>query len=95
MLYALVRDEIDERAISNHYDDQKVRDLVAPYLYLLDYDPINISRDKIDRQYVIIQPHFLQNVVDVNLNRYRFMVRLVELYGQGRVNLSSLLRISE
>ena len=95
VLYALVRDEIDERAISNHYDDQKVRDLVAPYLYLLDYDPINISRDKIDRQYVIIQPHFLQNVVDVNLNRYRFMVRLVELYGQGRVNLSSLLRISE
>ena len=72
-----------------------MRDLVAPYLYLLDYDPINISRDKIDRQYVIIQPHFLQNVVDVNLNRYRFMVRLVELYGQGRVNLSSLLRISE
>lgn len=95
ILYDVIRDVIDIRQIEVHYDDTKLRQIVAPYIYLLDYDPINIERSKIDPQYVVVQPHFLQTVVDVNLSRYRFMKRVVEMYGNGRINLSSLLRLVE
>lgn len=92
VLMAVLGSAIDPDALKVQYNDDKVRELVAPYLYLLDMDPIHVDRQP-DRNYCIIHPHILGNVVEVDVYQYKFITRVVNIYGNGLVNLSGHLMV--
>lgn len=94
IIYELKNGGIDNQLISVHHDDTLVRTLAAKYEYLLAYDPINIERN-LDQQYVVIQPHCLNTIIDLNLAQYRYMRRIVALYANSRVNLATFIRLVE
>lgn len=87
VIFAVIGSAIDPQALKVQYNDDKVRELVAPYLYLLTMDPIHVSNQP-DRNYCIIHPHILSNVIQVDVYQHKFITRVVNLYGNGLVNLS-------
>lgn len=87
VIMAVLSSAIDPEALKAQYNDDKVRELVDPYLYLLNMDPIHVNNQP-DRNYCIIHPHVLSNIVQVNVYQHKFITRVVNLYGNGLVNLS-------
>lgn len=87
VIFAVITSAIDPNALKVQYNDDKVRELVAPYLYLLSMDPIYVDNQP-DRNYCIIHPHILGNVIEVDVYQHKFITRVVNLYGNGLVNLS-------
>lgn len=87
VIFSVLDNVIDPIALTTQYNDDKVRELVAPYLYLLDMDPIHVN-NRPDMNYCIIHPHILSNVIEVNIYQYKFITRVVNLYGNGLINLS-------
>lgn len=83
---------IPDNQITEHYSDERLHELVAPYLYLFERDPLHIEH-LLDPQYVVIYPHFLDGYIDLSMVRTRFIRRVVALYGNNRVNLSSFIRM--
>lgn len=92
VIFAVITSAIDPNALKVQYNDDKVRELVAPYLYLLPMDPIYVDNQP-DRNYCIIHPHSLANVIEVDVYQHKFITRVVNLYGNGLVNLSGHLII--
>jgi hypothetical protein len=87
VIMAVLGSAIDPQTLKLQYNDDKVRELVAPYLYLLTMDPIHVDNHP-DRNYCIIHPHILGNMIEVNIYQYKFITRVVNIYGNGLVNLS-------
>jgi hypothetical protein len=87
VIFSVLDNAIDPIALTAQYNDDRVRELVAPYLYLLDMDPIHVN-NRPDMNYCIIHPHILSNVIEVNIYQYKFITRVVNLYGNGLINLS-------
>jgi hypothetical protein len=87
VIFSVLDNVIDPVALTLQYNDDKVRELVAPFLYLLDMDPIHVD-NRPDMNYCIIHPHILSNVIEVNIYQYKFISRVVNLYGNGLINLS-------
>lgn len=87
VIFSVLDNVIDPAALVVQYNDDRVRELVAPFLYLLDMDPIHVD-NRPDMNYCIIHPHVLANVIEVNIYQYRFITRVVNLYGNGLINLS-------
>jgi hypothetical protein len=87
VIMAVLGSAIDPEALKLQYNDDKVRELIAPYLYLLSMDPIHVDNQP-DKNYCIIHPHILNNVIEVDIYQYKFITRVVNIYGNGLVNLS-------
>lgn len=87
VIFSVIDNVIDPNVLIAHYNDDKIREVVAPFLYLLDMDPIHVD-NRPDMNYCIIHPHILSNVIEVNIHQYRFITRVVNLYGNGLINLS-------
>lgn len=92
VIFAVKALAIDPDELKQHYNDDKVRELVAPYLYLLDMDPVRFENQP-DKRYCIIHPHILETLIDVDVYQHKFITRVVNLYGNGLINLSGHLRI--
>ena len=69
------------------YNRQEVLDICKPYEYLLEADPIKDPNSQ-DIRYVVIHPHPMPYVIELNLNSYRFIHKVVEEYCRGLVTLS-------
>ena len=69
------------------YSRQEVLDICKPYEYLLEADPIKDPNSQ-DIRYVVIHPHPMPYVIELNLNSYRFIHKVVEEYCRGLVTLS-------
>ncbi len=87
VIFSVLDGAINSQTIKEHYNDDKVREIVAPYLYLLDMDPIHVNNQP-DRNYCIIHPHVLSNIIEVDIYQYKFITRVVNIYGNGLINLS-------
>jgi hypothetical protein len=87
VIFAVIGSAIDPVALTQFYNDDRVRELVEPYVYLLDMDPIHPDRQP-NRNYCIIHPHVMSNVVEVNIYQHKFITRVVNIYGNGLINLS-------
>lgn len=87
VIFSVLDNAIDPQALKVQYNDDTVRSLVGPYLYLLDMDPIHPDNNP-DRNYCIIHPHVLSNIVEVDIYQYKFITRVVNIYGNGLINLS-------
>lgn len=81
----------DPRLLTN-FSDNVVTEVCKPYEDLLAFDPIT-DECALDSNYVIIHPHNLFTVIELDFFAYRFVERVVKLYARGLVNLSAFLRI--
>lgn len=92
IIYDLDSGALWDPQMDSHYSDEKLREWIDPYLYLLDYDPIHVDFYH-SYDYMIIHPHVLDQVIDLTLPKYRLIKRVTELYANGRVNLASFIRM--
>lgn len=83
---------LDDARIKEHYGDQLVAELCAPYLWLLDYDPTQDDRFP-DPEFVEIHPHNENFVIDLDIYAYTFLFRAAKLYLKGRTELSRFIRL--
>ena len=68
--------------------DTEVLTICKPYETYLDVDPINTAFDT-RFAYVAVHPTALDTPVAISRNAYRFMQRVVALYGRNVISLNS------
>lgn len=66
--------------------DNDIKKVLEEYEYWLQYDPI--KNDEIDKRYIHIHPHNHYGAVSLDLFKYRFIKRVIDLYAVGKVELS-------
>lgn len=94
LLYDLKNKILDDPRLYTQYNDSVVRELCAPYEDLLAFDPT--QEDTLaDSDFVIVHPHNLFTVIDIDIYVYKFLSRAVGLYLNGLVDLSHHLRLTE
>jgi hypothetical protein len=76
------------------YSDNTVIATCQPYLYLLAFDPTQ-TVNAVDPNFVGIDPHNLETVINVDATMYQFLYRVVNYYCNGLINLSPSISISE
>lgn len=92
LIWACQTDAIPGTGIlADHYTDNDVRAICAPYEYLLAFDPIQVDH-QLNPDYVIVHPLYHNTEVPLDLARYRFLTKAVRLYGNGLINLSSFVK---
>jgi hypothetical protein len=94
LINTLASNRIDNDTVVNALTDMQVMDVCKPYEYLLKYDPITY-RDTINWDYVILHPHNLNNVVNLTIFEYRFLTKVVRLYGHGLIELSPFVSFTQ
>lgn len=92
LIYDLKTKVLDDARLYAHYGDDLVIELCKPYEYLLEADPCHDDNYPDDR-FVIVHPHQLTNIIDVNAYVYKFVDRAVRIHLKNRVILSHFLRI--
>lgn len=75
------------------YSVQEMYQLVKGYESILKVDPTQ-QKNKVNDGYVIIHPHSLTTVIQLSLNKYRFLQTVVNKYCNGLVNLSPFVQIA-
>lgn len=73
--------------------DNEIVEICKPYESLMDFDPIN-GDVKVDLDYVIVLPHFLDKTLEVKAFQFAFLQRVNKLYYQDRIPLNNFLTIS-
>jgi len=89
----LASGQIDKTRLERVLEETDVLELCEPYEYLLETDPLNENL-KIDQRYIVIHPTQLTAAVGLDLYSYKFMQRVVALYGKGLIQLSPYLNVS-
>lgn len=69
-----------------------LQNLVEDFVWLLDFDPILRG---VDLSNCTVLPHCYDNPVALELNQYMFIKRLVDIYLDGKINLSPMLVVEE
>lgn len=88
VMYSIHSGAISAGDIVGVYSDEKVKQLVAPYLYLIESDPIKQSNIP-DLNYCIIEPHWLDDFFCLSEDGLRFLYNVVRIYAAGLINLST------
>lgn len=91
VMYDLINGIIRLDEFQGQYSDMKVREAVEPYKWLLAYDP-SFNED-IDLRYVAIHPHNLDTEITLDVYQYRFLLRVIRLVLNDRVDITKFIRI--
>lgn len=94
LIYDLKLRLLEDPRLYLHYSDTDVLDIAKPYTYLLPFDPCHDDNYPND-SFVMIHPHPLFTVIDLNAFAYKFVSRAVKVFLKDRVILSHFLRISD
>tara|TARA_B100000929_G_scaffold100901_2_gene79668 strand:- start:8055 stop:10625 length:2571 start_codon:yes stop_codon:yes gene_type:complete len=78
--------------ITGQYSDEKIKEWLKDYEWLLEYDPLIQG---VDLNYVAIHPHEFFHETVLDLYQYNFLARVIKVYLQGKVSLSTHVRIQE
>lgn len=78
--------------ITGQYSDEKIREWVKEYEWILDYDPVIRG---VNTGYVAIHPHDLSTETKLDIHQYTFLKRIIGVYLQGKVELSSHVSVKE
>lgn len=70
--------------------NNRVKEMLADYLYLLDYDP---SRLELDDAYVVIHPHDSYEIQTLGVYQYYLVEKAILLYMGGNIDTSRFLAI--
>lgn len=75
-----------------HFGDEFVREIAAPYLPLLKVDPIG-GDNGVDSRYVVVHPHNYDEIITLDIYKYRVLTRIAQVYANGLIDLSSMIRV--
>lgn len=78
--------------ITGQYSDEKIKEWLAQYEWLLDFDPVVRG---VDERYVNVHPHELFTVTELDIYQYNFLNRVIRVYMQDRINLSTHVKVKE
>lgn len=92
ILSDLMKGYLDVVFLYDQHSDDKVRELVQDYEYLLRFEPTQLDL-RPDTRYVEIHPHPEHHVVEVPIHIYRFIQRVVDVYCNELVKLSHFLKL--
>lgn len=97
--FARILDDLQTGVLWNdkfyeHFGDEYVREIAAPYLPLLENDPIGGNRE-VDTRYVVVHPHSYDQYVTIDMYRWRVLQRIAGVYGNGLIDLSSMIRVQQ
>lgn len=84
--------QFDHSLLYEDLEDKEVMEICKPYEPLLKFDPL-IESNGLDMRYVVIHPHLLTNHIALDLYSFRFMQKVVKLYGRNKVILSNHLTV--
>lgn len=85
--------QFNNEDVYKNLTDNDIIELCRPYEHILAFDPIS-EANKVEDRFVIIYPHNLDKTIDLDIYQYRFMARVVKLYGNGLVELSPFVTFS-
>uniref|UniRef100_A0AAU7PF08 Virion structural protein n=1 Tax=Burkholderia phage vB_BgluM-SURPRISE13 TaxID=3159457 RepID=A0AAU7PF08_9VIRU len=92
IMYDCLAGTIDINQLKVQYDANLVKQICAPYEWLLAFDPSQTAT-AVDPNYVIVDPHFLENVIDIDIYYYQFLQWVITVYMKGKVVLNHFLRL--
>lgn len=92
LIYDLSDEVLSLPDVTGDYGRQFVMDTCKSYEYLLDFDPTQRGNEP-DSNYVVIHPHSLNIVIDLNFKAYKFMQEVVNYYTDSRISLSAFVQI--
>jgi hypothetical protein len=92
IIYDLISGALWQQRFTEHYGEDYVREMCLPYEYLLATDPIKEGLTP-NTDFVTIHPHNLNNYVDMGIYQYKFLNRVVTIYGLGKIEISSHVRV--
>ncbi len=84
---------LDDPRISGQYNDNVLMEICKPYEGLLAFEP-TLDEHKADLDFVVVHPHYRNVIVELDLFKYRFLMRAVSFYLRNAVNLSHFVAIS-
>jgi hypothetical protein len=90
LIYDLIYGLIAEELINDQYGDMHLKELCAPYEWLLKYEP---SFQTLDPRYVSIHPHEQRTTVTLGVWQYRFLSRAIHVYLNDAVDISRFVQI--
>jgi hypothetical protein len=79
--------------ITGVYNDDVLRDMCSFYERLLAYEP-SFGTNKVDSNFMVVHPYYIDAVVDLDVFQYRFLQRVVKLYMNDAISLSPFIRIT-
>lgn len=92
VIYDTVNSLIDVSTLGASYTDMQVIAKVQHLEYLLPYDPIYLTT-YFDSNNCIIHPIISNNTLNVSIDQYRFIDRVVKLYAKRSVLINSFLTV--
>lgn len=93
IIYDLATGVFDKAIIKVPYQVSDIPKILVNYLHLLPADPTQQDQ-RVDDNFVIIHPHNLDTVVDIDLISYRFIEKVVKYYTNDLITLSPFLRLT-
>lgn len=78
--------------IKGQYSDEKIKEWVKDYEWLLTFDPVI---NGVDECYVIVHPHHLFTETELDVYQYTFLTRINQVYLQSKVDISGHIKIKE
>jgi hypothetical protein len=93
ILNDLASGDLDPPQMYGHFSDQDVFNICQPYEELLAFDPTQEGNEP-DDEFVMIHPHNLDVVMNLNVYQYKFAMRMVNLYLHGKVSLSTFVQMT-
>lgn len=88
----LVNGMISMGPFKGHYSNKELKDRLAPYVYLLEYDP---TQRNVDLDHVIIHPHNLLTIMELSIYQYNFLSRAIHLFLDDKVDMSRFFSINQ
>lgn len=89
IISGLVDNTIDNAIFTESLSDMDILDVCKQFEHILAFDPINEENTEVNNKYVLIQPHIKNTTVALSIYKYRFLVRVVKLYGNNLIDISS------
>lgn len=82
----------DERMFGQ-YNDNVLMEMCKPYEDLLAFEP-TLEPHKANRSFVAVHPYYRNTIVELDLFKYRFLMRAVKFYLKDAIELSQFVSIS-
>lgn len=92
IMYDLLDERIGGGRIRGEYSDQDVVEWLTAYEWLLKFDPTQ-AKNLPDSNYVVVHPHNLYVETVLDIYQYTFMERVIRLFLNNRVDISSFIRL--
>ena len=92
IIYDLANGILWDPILTKHYSTTDIKRICNRYEYLLKYDPTQ-NNSIVDSRFVIIHPTNLYTTIRLEIYRYAFLRKVVDLYCNGLVELSPFIQM--